>query len=302
MRIGVMIDEQSLTLSEIIEIAHAATGAGLSSLWMGHHYGWDPLVTLAAISGGVPGARLGSAIVPIYPQHPIALASQALSLQAVTGNQFTLGVGSGHREIIEDRFGYSYDHPARHLREYLTALAPLLRGEAVSYRGQTVSAEGAVFVGEALPPQLLVSALGTRTLAIAGELTDGTITNWAGPRTVADYIVPTITRAAGQRHPRIVAVLTVCVTTEVAAVRDWVATTFRRSGQFPSYRAMLDREGVNGVEDIVVAGDESVVERQLRRLVDAGATEFAVVPLGTPTERRRTIELMAHLDRRTAAP
>jgi Luciferase-like monooxygenase len=62
-------------------------------------------------------------------------------------------------------------------------------------------------------------------------------------------------------------------------------------------RAMLDREGVDGVEDVIIAGDESAVERQLRRLGDAGATEFAAAPIGSATEQARTIEMLAGLIR-----
>ncbi len=301
MRIGLMINEQGLTLSQITEYAQSATDARLASIWLGHHYGWDPLVTLATVGPALPGIGLGTAIVPTYPQHPIALASQALSVQAAVGNQLTLGIGLSHRAIIEDTFGYSYAHPARHLREYLTVLAPLLRGEAVSYRGETITADGGVVVAETRAPELLVSALGTRTLAITGELADGTITNWTGPKALADHIVPTITRAAGQRRPRIVVMVMVCATTDAAAIREWVATTFHRSAQFPAYRAMLDREGADGVADIVIAGDDATIERQLRRYIDAGATEFALLPVGSAPEQRRTIELLTHLNSTAAA-
>jgi alkanesulfonate monooxygenase SsuD/methylene tetrahydromethanopterin reductase-like flavin-dependent oxidoreductase (luciferase family) len=159
-----------------------------------------------------------------------------------------------------------------------------------------LTANGAVAVAGAQPPKLLVSALGSLTLRIAGELTDGTITNWAGPATLADHVVPTITRAAaGRPRPQIVAMVMVCVTDDEAGIRRWVADKFGLAGQLVSYRAMLDREGVNGVEDMVLAGDERSVERQLRRQVDAGVTEFAAVPLGSAAERKRTIDVLADL-------
>jgi F420-dependent oxidoreductase-like protein len=294
MRIGLVIDERGRTLDGITEEARIATQAGLAALWLGQHYDWDPLVALTAVGREVPGLELATGIVPTYPLHPLALASQALSTQAATGNRLTLGVGLSHRQVIEARFGYSYDRPARHLREYLTALGAALRGEDVAYQGETLTARGSVTVGGARPPALLVAALGETTLRIAGELADGTITNWAGPGTLAGHVVPTITRAA-IAPPRIVAMVMVCVTGDEAAVRGWVAEHFGLAGTLPSYRAMLDREGAHGVEDMVVAGDEHRVEAELRRQAEAGVTEFAVVPLGSAAERRRTIDLVAAL-------
>ncbi|NED59252.1 LLM class flavin-dependent oxidoreductase, partial [Micromonospora aurantiaca] len=90
----------------------------------------------------VPGIEVGTAIVPTFPRHPLALASQALTAQAMTGGRFTLGIGPSHPQVIEDAHGISYERPARHVREYLSALRPLLRGEDVDYHGETLTAVG----------------------------------------------------------------------------------------------------------------------------------------------------------------
>nr|WP_279581760.1 LLM class flavin-dependent oxidoreductase [Fodinicola feengrottensis] len=127
MRIGLLIDERGLTFDQIAAQAKSAAAGGLAGFWMGQHYGWDPLTTLAAVGREAPGIELGTAIVPSFPIHPVALASQALTTQAAVGNRLSLGVGVSHRPVVEGRFGISYQRPARHLREYLTALAPLLR-------------------------------------------------------------------------------------------------------------------------------------------------------------------------------
>jgi len=74
--------------------------------------------------------------------------------------------------------------------EYLSALRPLLRGERADYHGEVITAVGQVDVRGATPPPVLVSALGPAMLRIAGELADGTITVWAGPRPIATYAVP----------------------------------------------------------------------------------------------------------------
>ena len=86
----------------------------------------------------VPGIELATGVVPTYPRHPMMLAAQALTTQAACGGRLVLGIGLSHQVVIEGMFGYSYERPARHMREYLSVLLPLLRGEQVSFQGETL--------------------------------------------------------------------------------------------------------------------------------------------------------------------
>ncbi|MFB9903998.1 TIGR03564 family F420-dependent LLM class oxidoreductase [Allokutzneria oryzae] len=294
MRIGVGFNELGLTLQEVIDQIGAAAEQGFDAAWLGHHYGWDPLTLLAAASPHAPGIGLGTAIVPTYSQHPVALASQALSVQAVTGNRLTLGVGLSHRPLVEGTLGRSFDRPARHMREYLTVLGPLLRGETVSYQGETLSASAKVDVPGALPPTLLVAALGPAMLRLTGELADGTVTMWAGPRAIADHVVPEITRTA-TGSPRIVAGLPVLVTADEAAGRAHIDEHLGIAGSLPSYRAILDREGAPTPGAASIVGDEDSVASQVRRLAEAGATDLIAFPMGGVGEQVRTLSVLAAL-------
>jgi alkanesulfonate monooxygenase SsuD/methylene tetrahydromethanopterin reductase-like flavin-dependent oxidoreductase (luciferase family) len=137
-------------------------------------------------------------------------------------------------------------------------------------------------------------------LKVAGELTDGTITAWTGPKTIADHIVATIAGAAagaGRPAPEVIAVGLVSVTSDAARTRQQIAERFGAAGQMPSYRAMLDREGVDSVADLMIAGDETAVERELQRYADAGATELLAYVVGSPEEQARTMALLASLSR-----
>jgi len=210
----------------------------------------------------------------------------------------TLGIGLSHRVVIEGLFGYSFEHPARHMREYLSALGPLLRGEKVSYEGETMKATGTVTVPGAEAPQVLVAALGPAMLKLAGTLADGTVTWMTGPKTVRDHIVPTITAAAAAARrpdPRVVVGLPVCVTADVAGTHERAARWFSFYGQLPSYRAMLDREGVTGPEEVAIIGDEATVAAQVQRVADAGATELLAAPFGAADDRARTTSFLASL-------
>jgi F420-dependent oxidoreductase-like protein len=307
MRIGIAADDSfgPVTLDETVRKVQAAAAAGFATAWWAQLFNWDALTTIAVVGAQVPGIALGTAVVPTYPRHPLMLASQALTVQAAVGNRLRLGIGPSHRALMEDLYGYSYERPARHVREYLTALGPLLRGESVSYQGETVRAVGQLQVPGAEAPSVLLAALGPAMLKIAGELTDGTITAWTGPRTIAGHIIPTIrdaARAAGRPEPQIVANGLISVTSDPDGARVLVAERFGMAGQTPSYRAMFDREGVAGPADLVMVGDETAVERQLRRYAEAGVTEFLAYPFGSAEEQARTIDLLGALVRRGAGP
>jgi F420-dependent oxidoreductase-like protein len=302
MRIGIGIGTglDPLSLDEIISNVRDAAAAGLASAWLGQFFAWDPLIALSVAGREAPGIALGTAVIQTYPIHPQVLASQALSAQAATGNRLTLGIGPSHRMITEGMLGYPFDRPARHTREYLEILGPLLRGESVSYQGEFLKAEGTVTVPGAEAPALLVAALGPVMLRLAGELADGTVTAWAGPATLANHIVPTLTQAAasaGRPSPRVVAGVLLRVTSDAAAAREQAGERYAMSGQMPSYRALLDREGVANPEDLLVAGDERAVERELRRYIDAGATEIVAFAEGPRDDRARSIALLSDLAR-----
>ncbi|MGH9213683.1 MAG: TIGR03564 family F420-dependent LLM class oxidoreductase [Acidimicrobiales bacterium] len=230
------------TFEDIASEANAARAAGFRQLWSAQLFSWDALTLLGALGGRVPDVGFGTAVVATYPRHPLMLASQALTVQAATGNRLTLGLGPSHQVIVEGSFGLGFDRPGRHVREYLTALIPLLHGETIDYRGETLSAVGAVGVTGAAPPPVLVAALGPALLRIAGELVEGTIVTWTGPKALSSHVVPRITaaaEAAGRPPPRVVVSLPVTVTADEQAARDRVADSLGQASDLPSYRAML---------------------------------------------------------------
>jgi F420-dependent oxidoreductase-like protein len=296
MRIGLFLDDRDKTLDAYLAEVRAAAAAGIKEFWLGDRLAWDPLTLLTIAGREVPGIGLGAGVVRTYPRHPLVLAGQVLSTQAATGNRLTLGIGPSHAPIIEGQYGYRFDKPVRHVREYLTALLPLLRGENVAYQGTTLTAAGQVGIPGAEKPPVLLSALGPRMLALAGELADGTITTWAGPSSLSGYFVPTITKAAaGRPAPRVIANVCVSVTHDPDAARAWLTATYGLAKTLPSYRAVLDREGVSEVGETAIVGDETAVRQEIERYSEAGATELLAVAIGSPADQERTIGLLGAL-------
>ena len=174
-------------------------------------------------------------------------------------------------------WGLSFEKPVRHLREYLSVLMPLLEGQPVKYEGEEFRVQGAITVAGSVRPSVVVAALGPQMLRVAGTLADGTSTWCVGPRTLADLTIPTLRQAAadaGRAEPRVVCALPVCVTDDVDASRKLASQVFAVYDTLPSYKTMMDREGVDGPAGLAICGTEDEVRDQVRELQSIGVTDF----------------------------
>jgi F420-dependent oxidoreductase-like protein len=290
------------TVTEVIEEVADARRAGYAAAWVPQMPPWAGIapwdaLTIAAVAGAaVPGIGLGTSVVVAQTRHPLALAVQALTTQSATGGRLTLGVGVSQAPVIEPTYGYPFERPARYLREYLEVLLPALAGEAVEHEGEALTANGQLTFPQVTPPPVVIAALGPQMLRLAGELTDGTVTTWTGVRTIGEYITPRISAAAaaaGRPRPRVIVGSLVCVTDDPDAARAGAAERFGMAGSLPSYRAMLDIEGVDNAADVILAGTEEQIAADLRRYEDAGATELVAALIGSPADQARTTAFLS---------
>ena len=281
---------QRASIEAIVDDAARAAADGFTSYWLAElpTGGFDALTVLSVVGQRVAEIEIGTAVIPTFPRHPMALAAQALTVRSAIGGRLTLGIGLSHEAMME-QLGIGFDKPIRHLREYLSILMPLLTDGKVSFDGEVLSCHAEIFRAPEEPCPVLVAALGPQALKVAGGRTQGTTLAWVGPRTVREHIVPNLSaaaEAAGRPRPRIVATLPVCVTDDAEAVRALVAKNLAMYGKLPSYRAMFDREGVRGPGELALIGDEDQVRAQLEELADAGVTDFAASEFTTTDEER----------------
>jgi F420-dependent oxidoreductase-like protein len=280
------------TLDDIVAEAALVESDGFAAFWVPNIFGHDALTALALVGREVPRIELGTAVVPTFPRHPHAIAQQAHTVAAASGNRFTLGIGLSHKIVIENMFGLSYDKPIRHLREYLSVLMPLSRNEFANFEGEMYKVHAGLSAKGSDGFSVVVAALGEQMLRVTAAMTDGTLTWCTGPVTLANHIVPTINKAAdefGRPAPRVIAALPVCVTADTAGASARAAETFAAYGGLPSYRAMLDREGVAGPADIAIIGGAAEVQDRVGALAGIGVTDFAAVEFGaTPDEVANT--------------
>jgi len=289
-RYGVMVTDRTIlgvgwglaagtamsSVSEVSDLATWAADAGFGSFWVSQATAVDPLVALAAANPELE--EVGTSVVPIYGRHPINLAQQALTTQSAVCGRLTLGIGPSHAASVEGSMGLAWSRPYSYTEEFLAGLIPLLNGDDVASEGRDVTARGSLDI-DAEPVPVLLAALGSRMLELAGRACAGTTVGQCGPRTLAAHVVPRITQAAqaaGRPKPRVVALVRICVTDNVGLARQQAREVAARYAGLPSYAAVLQREGLSEPADLHLIGSWERVLDGLARYSEAGATDLRI--------------------------
>jgi F420-dependent oxidoreductase-like protein len=312
-RVGVMIGPERRDTARkpegMVRDVEWAEAAGMDTVWIPQIPGdFDALLTIALLATRTTRIELGTAVVPLQAQHPIALARQALSAHAIANGRLALGVGPSHHWIVRDMLGLAYDKPAAYTRDYLDVLNAALNGPGqVDIENETFTVHNPLDLGPVARLPVLVAALGPVMLRIAGERADGTVLWMADERAIGDHIAPRITKAAdnaGRPAPRIIAGIPVCLCapSEVDAARARANRVLGEAEFSPNYQRLLDHGDAQEVGDICAAGDEDAILARFRSFADAGVTDLSVrlLPIGDDRDeliasKRRTREVVADL-------
>ncbi|WP_017240837.1 TIGR03564 family F420-dependent LLM class oxidoreductase [Streptomyces sp. SS] len=307
MTLGVTLGSTTVqrTIDDTVRLAREARDAGLRSGWFGQTFGYDSPSLAAIVGREVPGLQVGTSAIPVFGRHPLLVSSQAQTAQAATGGRYHLGLALGTRHLTETGFGIPYERPVGLLREFLTALRPLLETGSADFHGELLTATTpypASVPGARPPVPVLVAAMGPQALRVSGELADGILPFLAGPRALAEHIVPAVTAAAtaaGRPAPRIVALVPGVVTADAEAVREKAHEALALYEGIPSYRRAIELSGAPRAAGLAVIGDEETVAEEVRRYREAGATEvvFTATELNGEEDRRRTWKLLGELAR-----
>jgi 5,10-methylenetetrahydromethanopterin reductase len=313
MRLGVMIGaergDSARKVAKLLADIEWAESAGMDTAWMPQvPNDFDALTMVALMASRTTTIELGTAVVPLQAQHPIALARQALSVHAVAGGRLALGVGPSHHWIVADMLGLSYDKPASYTRDYLEVLHAAFRNPgAVNVENDRFSVHNPLDLPAVSPLPVLVAALGPVMLKIAGEHADGTVLWMADERAIGDHIAPRITKAAadaGRPAPRIVAGIPVCLCTnsEIDAAKERANRILSEAETSPNYQRLLDRGDAGNVGDLCAAGDEESILARFKQFADAGVTDLSVrlLPIGDTRDelvasKYRTREMISEL-------
>lgn len=281
--------------SDTLEMIKLAEQAGVETVWLTTgRMRPDPLTIMAAASRTTSRIRMGTAVVPIWPRHPLALALQVEALEALAPGRIRLGVGPSTPAAMTP-YGVDFRRPLTHMREYLTCLRTLFKEGRVDFAGEFVRARGKL--PTPLPTEVLASALGTGAFRLCGEAADGAITWVCPPRYVKKAGLPALqggAAAAGRVPPPIVLCVPTLVTEDVPEVRRAAQRHIGQYRRFHFYREMFREAGYPPgdeslppqlVDDLVVHGSVPEVAARLSEL--AAWSEVMVFPLTGGIEDRR---------------
>jgi F420-dependent oxidoreductase-like protein len=274
-------------VDDVVSQARRAHELGVRQIWLGQQFDLDAIALAGLVGAAVPGLGVGTSVVPINPRHPLIVSSLAQTAQAAAHGNFSLGLGLGAHEPERRAFGTSWPNTIQRLREHLTVLRAIFDTGTVAFHGEEFVAdpEWPVALAGGRPIPVYVAAMGPKALRVTGELADGTLPYLAGPRTIAEFIEPTISKAAtdaGRPKPQIIAAVPVLVSEgpeDVASARQLAIEQLGFYETIPSYQKVIAREGIDSAADLAAVGSAESVRRQLGAYLDAGATDVVLSPL-----------------------
>jgi len=293
MRIGLMVGPERgryrTKVPRLVADARWAEEAGLATVWIPQIPDeFDALTAATLVGVETDRIEVGTAVVPVQPRHPVALAQQVLSVQAVCEGRLSIGLGVSHHWIIDEMLGLPYERPVATMRATLDVLDQALAGPGpVDVENDYFCVHNPLDITDVVPTPVLLAALGPRMLQLCGERTDGTILWMADERAIGTHVVPTLTRAAeaaGRPAPRVVAGVPICHCgdDEIDAAVERTNRILAEAEVSPNYQKLLEHGDARTVGDILVAGSESTIRTRLQSFADAGVTDISlrVVPIG----------------------
>lgn len=195
MHLGLKLAYDGKDVGAVVALAELAERAGLDSVWTAEAYGADAVTVLSFIAGRTSRIGLGSGILQMPARTPANTAMTAMSLDALSGGRFTLGLGASGPQVVEGWHGVAYGKPLQRSREYLDIVRQVLaRDHPVAYDGEAYhipyDGAGATGLGKALRSSMpalrpalpiYLAAIGPRNVSLAAEIADGWLPTFYSP-------------------------------------------------------------------------------------------------------------------------
>jgi F420-dependent oxidoreductase-like protein len=279
-RIGVGVTGFS---DEDVTFVVEAERLGADSVWVAEAWGYDAFTPLAYLAGKTERIRLATGIAQLGARTPALLAMSAMSMQALSGGRFLLGLGTSGPQVMEGWHGVRFSSPLAMTRETIEILRTVTAGERLVHDGTVYPLPLPDSAGRAIrsmapptPVPVYVAALGPKNLALTGELADGWLANAFMPETAGSFLEPLA--AGAVRAGRPVDALDVVVPVGVEFTDDeeeaarrhargyafTIGAMGNRSQNF--YNAAFERQGygedVSAVQELWLAGErEAAADR-----------------------------------------
>jgi len=194
LRVGITVAAVDEATTEFVREAERL---GVDSVWAPEFWAADAFTPLAFLAACTSTIRLGTGIVQLGARTPAMLAMSAMSMQALSGGRFLLGIGASGPQVMEGWHGVRFDRPVRRTRETIEILRAVSSGSRLAYDGEIYTlplpgGEGRS-IRSLLPPTKLpiyVASLGPANLRLTGELADGWIGTSFLPESAEVFLDP----------------------------------------------------------------------------------------------------------------
>ena len=260
-----------LSVAEMVECARLAETRGFAATWVAEGHRGDVFALLSALAMSTSKIRLGAGILPVLVRSPWVVAIGAAAVDEISGGRFMLGLGAGHKSVIEDRHGLIYDRPTLRMREVTEIVRCALSREPVNFQGEIFRLSGARLSAQPVRSYVpvYIAGIGPRVLELAGEIADGAFLIFPTENSLKTSLTHIAEGAArANRNPGkldVVAYVFTCVATDRQAAIASSRRTIAYFGRLPHYRSLFAQEGFSqeaaALKDAWGQRDESLAVR-----------------------------------------
>src|SRR3954470_5810745 len=181
LKVGVQLPEVEYPVrwTQLRDMAQAAEGIGLDSVWVGDHLlyrretgnvgPWEVWTSLAGLAEATQKVKLGPLVAATAFHAPAMLAKMAATVDEVSGGRLIVGLGAGWNDTEFRAFGFPFDHRISRFEEAFTIIRTLLRDGSIDFDGRFFEARDCELLPKpARPggPPLMVGSVGPRMLEI----------------------------------------------------------------------------------------------------------------------------------------
>ncbi|HTK08053.1 MAG TPA: LLM class flavin-dependent oxidoreductase [Ktedonobacteraceae bacterium] len=300
-RVGISLEANDLKafVDMLVEIEQA----GVEQVWVGGPpWKLETLTVLAAAAMRTTHLKLAASVLQVFSRHPVLMAQQALSFDALAPGRLRLGIGTSLPEFGKSIYGVEMDRPLAYLREYIQVLRPLLQQGEVHHQGRYFTTDVSLSASSQIP--LLISALGPRAFRLAGEIADGAIPSYCPIPYLLDTALPAMSEgavAAGRSRPPIIAHVQVVFTEDRATALEIARQRLAAAATVSVYRNMfigagfssqdLDTASDRFVESLITFGNDNKIRERLLELLGTGLDELKIGLSPISDETQETIRL-----------
>lgn len=271
-------------------LATAADRLGYEAVGLPESWSYDMTVLLAEAAARTQRVTLSTGILSVWGRSPATLAMAASTLWTVSGGRFVLGLGASTAQLVEGLHDVPFGAPVAKLRQTVTQVRALLRGERMPLAVTTGARPLKLNVPPAPDVPIYLAALADGSVRVAGEVADGWLPFFYARDRLADGIALLREGAARAGDPGrtlgVWATVPTVVAEDAGKAREGAAwfVAFYLTTMGTLYRQTLVRHGFGSSVEAVLAANTPKFSGHVPAKADELLEQLVV--FGTPAEAR----------------